>query len=96
MWRGAAHGVRLHEKGGKRHEMPCHHTLGEYLQVYIGDGKSTLNLGSFCSVRSQAHLGCAFCQRESSGDDESLRGVYPVPSRRTARSSESGTGRLIR
>jgi integrase len=27
--------VRLHEKGGKRHEMPCHHTLGEYLHAYI-------------------------------------------------------------
>ena len=23
--------VRLHEKGGKRHEMPCHHSLEEYL-----------------------------------------------------------------
>jgi site-specific recombinase XerD len=27
--------VRLHEKGGKRHEMPCHHNLDEYLQAYI-------------------------------------------------------------
>jgi site-specific recombinase XerD len=27
--------VRLHEKGGKHHEMPCHHTLEEYLQAYI-------------------------------------------------------------
>ena len=27
--------VRLHEKGGKRHEMPCHHTLEEYLHAYI-------------------------------------------------------------
>jgi integrase len=31
--------VRLHEKGGKRHEMPCHHTLDEYLQAYVEDGK---------------------------------------------------------
>lgn len=23
--------VRLHEKGGKEHAMPCHHNLGEYL-----------------------------------------------------------------
>lgn len=28
--------VRLHEKGGKRHEMPCHHNLEEYLTAYIG------------------------------------------------------------
>ena len=27
--------VRLHEKGGKRHEMPCHHNLETYLQAYI-------------------------------------------------------------
>lgn len=27
--------VRLREKGGKRHEMPCHHTLEEYLTGYI-------------------------------------------------------------
>jgi integrase len=27
--------VRLHEKGGKRHEMPCHHNLEEYLIAYI-------------------------------------------------------------
>jgi site-specific recombinase XerD len=27
--------VRLHEKGGKFHEMPCHHTLDGYLAEYI-------------------------------------------------------------
>jgi site-specific recombinase XerD len=27
--------VRLHEKGGKRHEMPCHHLLEEYLTAYL-------------------------------------------------------------
>lgn len=27
--------VRLREKGGKRHEMPCHHNLEEYLVAYI-------------------------------------------------------------
>ena len=27
--------VRLHEKGGKRHEMPCHHSLDAYLGEYI-------------------------------------------------------------
>jgi site-specific recombinase XerD len=40
--------VRLHEKGGKRHEMPAHHNLETYLDTYIeaagiGDaGKSPL------------------------------------------------------
>jgi site-specific recombinase XerD len=33
--------VRLHEKGGKRHEMPCHHNLEAYLHAYIeGDARS--------------------------------------------------------
>ena len=27
--------VRLHEKGGKRHEMPAHHNLEAYLDAYI-------------------------------------------------------------
>jgi site-specific recombinase XerD len=27
--------VRLHEKGGKRHDMPCHHNLESYLHAYI-------------------------------------------------------------
>ena len=40
--------VRLHEKGGKFHEVPAHHTLEEYLDAYIqaagiaGDPKSPL------------------------------------------------------
>jgi len=27
--------VRLHEKGGKEHEVPCHHNLEQYLDEYI-------------------------------------------------------------
>lgn len=27
--------VRLHEKGGKRHEMPCHHNLEAWLHAYV-------------------------------------------------------------
>jgi site-specific recombinase XerC len=40
--------VRLREKGGKRHEMPCHHTLEAYLHAYLdgtgigGDSKGPL------------------------------------------------------
>jgi integrase len=40
--------LRLHEKGGKHHEMPVHHTLEEYLDGYIqaagidGDKKGPL------------------------------------------------------
>ena len=40
--------VRLHEKGGKQHDMPAHHNLDEYLQAYLtgaqieGDAKGFL------------------------------------------------------
>ena len=34
--------VRLREKGGKRHEMPCHHNLEAYLHAYI-DGCGLAN-----------------------------------------------------
>src|SRR5882724_4009158 len=30
--------VRLREKGGKRHAMPCHHNLDEYLVAYLDGG----------------------------------------------------------
>jgi integrase len=33
--KGSAWRLRLHEKGGKYHEMPCHHSLAEALHVYI-------------------------------------------------------------
>ncbi len=33
--RGAGWTVRLHEKGGKHHAMPCHHSLAEALHTYI-------------------------------------------------------------
>lgn len=29
--------VRLHEKGAKRHEIPCHHNLEDYLRAYIDE-----------------------------------------------------------
>src|SRR5271170_3437114 len=33
--RGAGWTLRLHEKGGKHHVMPCHHSLAEELRAYI-------------------------------------------------------------
>ena len=56
--------VRLHEKGGKRHEMPCHHSLEAYLHGYLdgpvanfvsgprnGRGGVVFRLGSLRKVR---------------------------------------------
>jgi site-specific recombinase XerD len=33
--KGAGWLIRLHEKGGKRHSLPCHHALAEALHAYI-------------------------------------------------------------
>src|SRR4051795_13200266 len=33
--RGAGWTIKLHEKGGKEHAMPCHHALAEALRAYI-------------------------------------------------------------
>src|SRR5689334_20089432 len=46
--------LRLHEKGGKRHEVPCHHSLDEYLDAWIaaagiGDDKKGQLLRTFKS-----------------------------------------------
>ena len=71
--------VRLHEKGGKRHEMPAHHNLEAYLDAYIqaagigDDGKS-----SALPLRRRPH---GHADRQS---DESCR--------RLAHGSASGCG----
>jgi site-specific recombinase XerD len=41
--------IRLHEKGGKEHSMPCHHNLETYLQDYIETAASptTARVGFF-------------------------------------------------
>lgn len=40
--------VRLHEKGGKRHEVPCHHRLEEFLDAYLTEaGGATKKLPLF-------------------------------------------------
>ena len=43
--------VRLHEKGGKQHEMPCHHNLDEYLHAYI-DGAALIGVAKAPLFRS--------------------------------------------
>ncbi len=44
--------VRLHEKGGKRHEMPCHHTLENYLEAYLeaSAGRESPRMPLFCTI----------------------------------------------
>jgi site-specific recombinase XerC len=46
---GAGWTVRLHEKGGKEHAMPCHHSLADALRAYIDVAKiaKTVRVGCF-------------------------------------------------
>ena len=36
--KGKRYWLRLHEKGGKYHEVPAHHSVEEYLDIYIREG----------------------------------------------------------
>jgi len=36
--KGKRYWLKLHEKGGKYHEVPAHHTVEEYLDLYIKEG----------------------------------------------------------
>jgi site-specific recombinase XerD len=47
--------VRLHEKGGKEHDMPCHHNLETYLTEYID--------GCALRVTPKRHLFCTTGRR---------------------------------
>ena len=52
--------VRLHEKGGKEHEMPTHHNLDRYLEEYIAAaGISRGPQGAILSGRRVAEVGQA-------------------------------------
>ena len=46
--------VRLHEKGGKAHAMPCHHNLEAYLHAYIDGAGIGGDPKGRCSARSAA------------------------------------------
>jgi integrase/recombinase XerD len=50
--------VRLHEKGGKEHEVPCHHNLELYLDEYIAAAASPATLTGLCSARRPARPAC--------------------------------------
>lgn len=46
---------RLHEKGGKYHEVPAHHTAEEYLDAYIAVARSSPETPLFRSARGRAN-----------------------------------------
>lgn len=48
---------RLHEKGGKQHEMPCHHNLDDYLHAYIDRARASAGPKDYLFRTSVARTG---------------------------------------
>lgn len=49
--------IRLHEKGGKQHVMPCHHALAEALHAYTGAAGIREDKKGWLFRTSRGHLG---------------------------------------
>jgi site-specific recombinase XerD len=59
---GAGWQVRLHEKGGKHHVMPCHHALAEALRAYIDAAGIGEDPRGFLFRTSSGHRGIELSQ----------------------------------
>ena len=49
--------IRLHEKGGKQHVMPCHHVLAEMLHAYITAAGFAEDKKALLFATSRGHAG---------------------------------------
>jgi len=81
--------LRLHEKGGKIHDMPCHHALEDYLHTYIDScglgadpkgalfrtiGRGTGRLTKTPLTQSEAHA--MICRRAAAAGIETTIGNH--------------------
>ena len=55
--------IRLHEKGGKQHMMPCHHALAEALHAYIAAAGIGEDRKRFLFGTSRGHDGTVLSER---------------------------------
>ncbi len=60
---GAGWELRLHEKGGKQHAMPCHHALAEALHVYIEAVGIGADRKGFLFRTSRGRRGDTLCEQ---------------------------------
>ena len=67
--RGAGWTVRLHEKGGKRHSMPCHHALAEALHAYINAAGIAEDRKGFLFRTARGHNGTVLSDKAMSQPD---------------------------
>jgi site-specific recombinase XerD len=61
--KGAGWQIRLHEKGGKHHEMPCHHSLAEALRAYIDAAGITDDRKGYLFRTARAHNAAALSDK---------------------------------
>jgi site-specific recombinase XerD len=61
--------IRLHEKGGKQHMMPCHHALAEALHAYIAAAGIAVDRKSFLFRTSPGHVGTALSDQPMTQPD---------------------------
>ncbi|HWX29903.1 MAG TPA: tyrosine-type recombinase/integrase, partial [Steroidobacteraceae bacterium] len=67
--RGAGWTVRLHEKGGKQHAMPCHHALAEALRAYIDAAGIAEDRKGWLFRTARGHNGSALSDKAMSQPD---------------------------
>jgi site-specific recombinase XerD len=67
--RGAGWTVRLHEKGGKQHAMPCHHALAEALRAYIDAAGLAPDRKGWLFRTARGHNGSALSDKPMSQPD---------------------------
>jgi integrase len=67
--RGAGWTIRLHEKGGKPHAMPCHHALAEALRAYIDAAGIVEDRKSWLFRTAREHNGSTLSNKPMSQPD---------------------------
>jgi site-specific recombinase XerD len=70
--KGAGWEIRLHEKGGKHHVMPCHHSLAEALRAYLDAAGIEGDRKGFLFRTSKGHRGVELAQ-EPMGQPDAWR-----------------------
>ncbi len=66
---GAGWVVRLHEKGGRQHTMPCHHALAEALHAYIAAAGIAEDKKKVLFRTSRGHAGTALSEQPMTQSD---------------------------
>jgi site-specific recombinase XerD len=67
--KGAGWQIRLHEKGGKHHTMPCHHALAEALHAYIAAAGIAEDRKDFLFRTCPGHTGTELTEQPMSQPD---------------------------